>query len=90
MTEIVLNAKDWKSLADFYSSYCTATRAPKWFGKNFDAFADSLRGGICEITPTKLSFINVGRSRKLLGDKFWKSIEEICKDADVMFEILVH
>lgn len=90
MTEITLNAQEWKSKGDFFIAYMTATQAPKWFGNNLDAFADSLRGGICEITPTKLVFMNVNRSKKLLGDKFWKSIEEICQDEDVLFEIHVN
>ena len=88
MTEIFLNAKDWKNNKDFYSSYCKVTYAPKWFGMNLDAFLDSLRGGICKITPEKIIIINFSSKIKdSLGHNFCKSIEEICKEQEVELEI---
>lgn len=87
MSEILLDAKEWLSNKDFYSSYCIATGAPKWFGKNLDAFLDSLRGGICKITPEKIIIINLtSKTKELLGYNFWKSIEEICKEQNVELE----
>ncbi len=53
---ISLDAINWKNKNDFYNSYCNATKAPNWFGMNLDAFLDSLRGGICEITPKKNNY----------------------------------
>ncbi len=85
--EIILDAKFWKDSSDFYASYCDATTAPKWFGKNLDAFLDSLRGGICKITPEKIIVRNLtAKSKERLGENFWKSVEEICVEQDVELE----
>lgn len=86
--QIILDAKNWKTKDDFYSSYCKTTNAPKWFGKNLDAFLDSLRGGICKITPEKIIIQNLtSKIKDNLGEGFWTSIEEICKDQNVDLEV---
>ncbi len=60
---ISLDAINWKNKNDFYNSYCNATKAPNWFGMNLDAFLDSLRGGICEITPKKIIIRNLTKKK---------------------------
>ncbi len=88
MSEIVLNAVDWKNKDDFYTAYCNVTSAPNWFGKNLDALLDSFRGGICKITPEKIVIRNLSRKKKeLFGSTFWKEIEEMCQEEDVQLEI---
>ena len=88
MSEIILDAKDWRNTNDFYSSYCTVTSAPKWFGRNLDAFLDSLRGGICKITPEKIIIKNfTSKIKESLGYKFLESIEEICLEQEVILEV---
>ena len=56
---IILDATNWKNREDFYKDYCSTTEAPEWFGNNLDAFNDSLAGGICSITPTKIKIKNL-------------------------------
>ncbi len=86
--QIILDAKNWKTKDDFYSSYCKATIAPKWFGKNLDALLDSLRGGICKITPEKIIIQNLtSKIKDNLGAGFFTSIEEICQEEDVDLEV---
>lgn len=88
MTTIVLDATNWRSEKHFYAAYCNATRAPDWFGRNLDAFLDSLRGGICKITPEKIVIKNLKpKVKELIGYKFWNSIEEICQEQDVELEV---
>jgi RNAse (barnase) inhibitor barstar len=85
---IVLDASCLNNIHDFYNAYCRATEAPRWFGKNLDAFCDSLRGGICKITPKKIIIRNLSRKNKeKLGISFWKSITDICNDEDVILEV---
>lgn len=85
---IVLDSKNWTSVSDFYLSFCKAIGAPKWFGLNLDAFRDSLRGGICEITPTKIIIEHFEQSR--VNNKkyrsFFESVEQICKEEKVEIE----
>jgi RNAse (barnase) inhibitor barstar len=86
--EIVLDASHWTHKSDFYASYCNITHAPKWFGMNLDAFCDSLRGGICKVTPEKITIRNLTTNVKNhIGHDFWKSIEEICHNEDVHIEV---
>ncbi len=85
---IVLDALNWTSKEDFYSSYCNVTKAPKWFGKNLDALLDSLRGGICKITPEKIIVQNLTKKiKESLGVNFWKNVEEICAEENVTLEV---
>jgi RNAse (barnase) inhibitor barstar len=87
-TTILLDALNWKQKDDFYSSYCNITNAPKWFGKNLDAFQDSLRGGICKITAEKIIIRNLTSNvKENIGLQFFKEIEEICQEQDVILEI---
>ena len=87
-SEIMLDAKTWRNKLDFYSSYCSATQAPSWFGNNLDAFHDSLRGGICKVTPEKIVIQNLTRRiKECLGHEFWKSIEDICHTENVELEM---
>ena len=81
---ITLDAINWKNKNDFFNSYCKETKAPEWFGKNLDALLDSLRGGICGITPKKITIINLTKKIKdNFPDDFWSYIEEICKEENV-------
>jgi RNAse (barnase) inhibitor barstar len=83
---IELDALHWKNKDDFYDSYCNATNAPKWFGRNLDALLDSLRGGICKITPEKIIIRNLSsKIKSQIGDKFWLTLEEICKEENVFY-----
>lgn len=86
--EIILDAKNWNNKNDFYSSYCDASGAPKWFGNNLDALLDSFRGGICKITAEKMVIRNFSSKIKdTLGYEFWKSVEEICEEENVELEV---
>ncbi len=88
MNTIILDAKNWKSKSDFYTSYCNATKAPKWFGKNLDALLDSLRGGICKITPEKIVVRNFTKKiKESLGPNFWDEVKEICEEENVTLEV---
>ncbi len=81
---IILDAEGWKNKEDFFKSYCIATMAPKWFGKNLDGLNDSFRGGICKITPNKIIIQNLtSKIKNYIGLTFWSSIEEICKEQDI-------
>ncbi len=85
---IELDAKNWQNKNDFYASYCSSTKAPKWFGMNLDALLDSLRGGICQITPEKIIIRNLtNKIKQNLGLNFLKSVEEICQEENVCLEI---
>jgi RNAse (barnase) inhibitor barstar len=85
---IALDATNWKSKEDFYTSYCNATTAPKWFGRNLDALADSFRGGICRITPEKIVVRNLtSKIKDNLGLEFWRTVEEICQEEEVELEV---
>ncbi len=85
---ITLDAKNWYNKDDFYHSYCESTKAPKWFGNNLDALNDSLRGGICKITPEKIIVRNLTKKiKENIGIRFWESIEEICQEQDVELEV---
>jgi RNAse (barnase) inhibitor barstar len=85
---ISLDAINWKNKNDFYNSYCNATKAPNWFGMNLDAFLDSLRGGICEITPKKIIIRNLTKKiKEYFDDDFWIDIEDICKEENVELQI---
>lgn len=88
MATITLEAKHWKSKEDFYTSYCAATGAPSWFGRNLSALADSFRGGICQITAEKIIVRGLtGSIKGALGHRFWASVVEICLDEEVELEI---
>lgn len=86
--EILLDAKNWKNKEDFYTSYCDATNAPEWFGRNLDALNDSFRGGICQITPEKIIIKNLtSKIKESLGKTFWEKVEEICKEQEIELEV---
>jgi RNAse (barnase) inhibitor barstar len=88
---VTLDAIDWKNQKDFYNSYCSATNAPKWFGMNLDALLDSLRGGICQITPEKIIIRNLTtKIKEYFGNDFWQEVECICKEEDVELEIHIN
>ena len=81
---IILDATNWKNREDFYKDYCSTTEAPEWFGNNLDAFNDSLRGGICSITPKKIIIKNLTDNiREKLGSKFVEDLQEICQEEEV-------
>ena len=85
---IILDATNWKNREDFYKDYCSTTEAPDWFGNNLDAFNDSLRGGICGITPQKIIIENLtNKIREDVGTKFIEDLQEICQEAEVEFEL---
>ncbi len=86
--KIELDATNWKSIEDFYTSYSNATYTPKWFGRNLDAFHDTLRGGICKITPEKIIIRNIRPHIKKY--KFIEDITEICKEEDVECEVYLY
>lgn len=83
-TTIILDASYWKNKNDFYTSYCSITHAPDWFGKNLDGINDSFRGGICQITPEKIVIQNLtSKIKENLGSSFWSSFENICKKQEI-------
>ncbi len=85
---ITLDASNWKTPKDFYADYCASTNAPKWFGNNLDALEDSLRGGICELTPKKIIICNLSKKRvQIVGEKFFTTVNSICLDNSVEVEI---
>lgn len=81
---IVLDANNWKSKDDFYSSYCSATNAPTWFGNNLDALYDSFTGGICKITPEKIIINNLKNN---FNTDFIQKLKEVCDDGNVELNI---
>ncbi len=85
---ITLDASNWQTPKDFYQNYCTSTRAPKWFGNNLDALEDSLRGGVCEVTPEKIIIKNLSKKQiQTVGEKFFSTVNSICSDNSVELEI---
>ncbi len=80
---ITLDAVNWKNKNDFYNS-----NAPEWFGKNLDALLDSLRGGICKITPEKITIRNLTTEiKEYFEEDFWTDVEDICNEENVELEI---
>ena len=51
MKVIRLDASKWRSPEDFYSALLPQLGAPSWHGRNLDALADSLYGGINKVEP---------------------------------------
>ncbi len=85
---ITLDASNWQTRKDFYADYCASTGAPKWFGNNLDALEDSLRGGICELTPEKIIIHNLSKKRvQIVGVEFFTTVNSICMDNSVELEI---
>ncbi len=88
--EITLDAINWKTRNDFYRDFCIRTSPPKCWGNtlNLDAFRDSLDGdGVLLLTPKKIIIRNLSkRVRQTVGEKFFKTIEEICTEMSVELE----
>lgn len=42
---LILDALNWKTSDDFYTSFFTAVHAPSWHGRNLDALNDSVGTG---------------------------------------------
>ncbi|MEA3060187.1 MAG: hypothetical protein QOE50_1599 [Sphingomonadales bacterium] len=51
MMVIKLDASEWRSPEDFYSALLPQLGAPSWHGRNLDALAESLYGGINKVEP---------------------------------------
>lgn len=51
MKIIDLDASDWRTPDDFYTALLPQLGAPDWHGRNLDALADSLYGGINKLEP---------------------------------------
>mmetsp|Transcript_11944 Transcript_11944/g.32318 ORF Transcript_11944/g.32318 Transcript_11944/m.32318 type:complete len:98 (+) Transcript_11944:1242-1535(+) len=81
MRGVAFNSKE-----ALHDEFATVTGAPDWYGRNLDALNDSLRGGICEITPTKIIIVDA-KKKKLLGKgesgQLFKHLSDICNDNDV-------
>jgi RNAse (barnase) inhibitor barstar len=46
MRELVLDGSEWKTKDDVYTAFFRAVGAPEWHGRNLDALADSISGGL--------------------------------------------
>ena len=46
MKELVLDGRDWATTDDVYDAFFRAVGAPEWHGRNLDALADSISGGL--------------------------------------------
>lgn len=46
MRQISVDASDWRNAADGWDAILAALEAPAWHGRNLDALADSLSGGV--------------------------------------------
>ena len=52
MKLIELDARDWRTVLDFYEALLVALGAPRWHGRNVNALIDSMiYGGINEVDP---------------------------------------
>ncbi|HSF63461.1 MAG TPA: barstar family protein [Paracoccaceae bacterium] len=51
MRQIVLDAGGWRTVADGWDALLAALEAPGWHGRNLDALADSLSGGVNGVAP---------------------------------------
>ncbi|NYD90927.1 barstar family protein [Sphingomonas melonis] len=51
MTTIDLDARGWRSRADFYAALLPRLGAEPWVGGNLDALFDCLGGGIARLDP---------------------------------------
>jgi hypothetical protein len=49
--QIVLDAGGWQGVAEGWAAVLAALEAPVWHGRNLDALADSLSGGINGVEP---------------------------------------
>ena len=80
--ELDMDARDWQTMDDVFSSFFRAVGAPEWHGRNFDALIDSIEiGGINRIeVPYVLAITNIGGvgSHAVVGaQKFISLIREI-------------
>ena len=62
MRQIVLDARAWTTIGDFYDVLLPALGAPEWHGRNFNALRDSMTtGGINAVEPPyAIRLINTG------------------------------
>lgn len=51
MRQIVLDTGGWQTVADGWYALLAALDAPGWHGRNLDALADSLSGGVNGVEP---------------------------------------
>jgi RNAse (barnase) inhibitor barstar len=64
-----LDASGWRSPEDFYAELLPQLGAPAWHGRNLDALADSLYGGINEVEPPfRIEVEGVERLPTEMGD----------------------
>ncbi|HSY69328.1 MAG TPA: barstar family protein [Edaphobacter sp.] len=79
--ELILDACQWKSPDDLYTSFFEAVGAPAWHGKNFNALKESIvTGDINQIeVPYRIvikNFNRVARSIRSVTEEFVQLIEK--------------
>ena len=69
-------------MEDFYNEMIRLLELADWFGKNFDAFNDALRGGCGNVDPEGMTFVWKGSTaaKNRIGQKNWDTIMEIFHD----------
>jgi RNAse (barnase) inhibitor barstar len=81
MREIDLDAKNWKTVSDFYAALLPELGAPEWHGENVNALIDSMIwGGINEIEPPyRIVIRNAGHLPKDVATEIDWTKEDLAK-----------
>jgi RNAse (barnase) inhibitor barstar len=71
-----------KNKDDFFNEIKRLLKLFDWFGNNFDAFNDALRGGCGEVDPNGKVFVWLGSAaaKISIGERDWNIIFGIFKD----------
>jgi RNAse (barnase) inhibitor barstar len=97
MRKIVLDAEEWKTTDDVYTSFFRAVGAPEWHGRNFNALIDSIEtGDINQIeVPYRLVITNydrTGEGAQQMAKDFVDLIHEIADrgcPVDIRIEVSI-
>ena len=75
----------WTTKGDVYDSFLRVVGAPEWHGRNLDALADSISGGLINQVevPYRLVIKNydrIGPQAKTMTDRFVELVNELAAE----------
>ena len=94
MKVVRLDASGWRSPEDFYSALLPQLGAPAWHGRNLDALADSLYGGVNEVAPPFKVEVEGSKNLPPEMGQFLSKVTAIFNDvrnetqAEIAFEVI--
>ena len=85
MRELLLDGADCATTDDVYDAFFRAVGAPEWHGRNLDALADSISGGLINQVevPYRLVIKNydrIGPQAKTMTDRFVELVNELAAE----------